>query len=188
MVKHLTRSALITFSRSTASGHVRRHLRTCCDCAQEAALYESFQVAGEPWLSSAPSSWTSKAMAINGLTDRYGLVKRLTAKLSFDSWAQNLVLGVRGQVADERRVRFDHESVSADIRAEKRTDGWRFIGRLGVAREKLAETALVVDGIAIYPEPSGFVDWAAAEPPKTMHIALPGYIVDIPELLWVYHK
>lgn len=188
MTEHLTRQALIAVAGQAPGSRRNRHLEECPDCTELVGWLAEFPVAGRPVLASAPANWIHKAIAIGSAERSPGLLTRLQAAVTFDSWAQRLVLGVRGEVQHERRIRFSTNIAAADIRAEQTADGWRFMARLTVAQQSLSGVTLVVDGQLKYPDSAGFVDWAALRPPQMMHIDTSTYAIDLPSVSWDYQK
>ena len=188
MTEHLSRQQLLAAGRRKTDGGSARHLQNCPECNELAGLLTAFDLAGRPLLASAPPNWISKAMAL-GVVDRApGVVERVVAALAFDSWSQNLVLGTRGTVKDERRLRFVHDDVSLDLRAEHTGNSWGMIARLTAANTKISDVAIEVDGERFYPDQSGFVDWSSPQPPAVVNMLMPTHIVTTESITWNYEK
>lgn len=164
MTKHPTRQQLIAMAQ-TGSGNFENHLASCKECRLLFELFCKFRVQGEPLLPDAPESWIRTAQRIGERESVAGKVRRWVADLTFDSWSANLALGVRGAAIDERRLRFDTDGICFDLRAEKHSGEWLFIGKIIEPDSDAGQFRLRVGRRLITADDAGYFTWSSKTPP-----------------------
>lgn len=161
------------------------HLAACEECREAVRLLQVFHVAGELPLDNAPEGWIKRAAAI---ADKPGIpekVKRLTARLVFDSWTLPQPAGVRGTYnADHRRLRFEAGGLDFNIRVERYKGGWACIAQVtGSAAEKTPLRLHVGRG-HLLPDSGGLYQWSAKSPPKKLTFSFDDSVIELSGLTW----
>ncbi len=182
--KHLSRKELIVFSKSVA-GALPEHLSVCKDCSGLLELFTRFQVAGERQLENVPAGWIEKAVAIAKPKRVKEAIQQLVAYLAFDSWTQPIPIGVRsmGQLAN-RRVRYNVNEYSIDIRMEKQQTEYAFIATVSKKDERDPSFTLVSAGRSVVADEDGYYQWVSSRPPKRISFHSSDIIIHLPVTLW----
>lgn len=184
MGKHMNRKELIEAARKPImpdSGH----LAECPECQSVVQLLKTYPVYGNRPLDDVPKAWIDKAVSIMRRVDLPHLINIVKAKLVFDSWAMPEPVGVRGvnSICD-RRLRFESEDVTFDLRAEKREKTWMFTAR--ASGEKIVDYNFVL-GVGrrkFQADKSGIFEWQAGRPPKAIILHSDKTSIMLPELSW----
>jgi hypothetical protein len=159
------------------------HLAKCESCRQMLELLRRYSFIGQLSLNNAPEGWIRKAIAINV---KPGLIEKAKGKLIglvFDSWLAPEPIGVRGAFAMEhRRLRFGEGNLAFDFRAERFSDGWRFIA--SASGIKYHGGHLKVDKKNYFPDNSGIYQWSSLKPPRKIALIADEEIFELPELKW----
>jgi hypothetical protein len=180
--KHIDRNRLIELISEDAI-ESEPHLTECEECRLAVELLRQFCVAGAVPLPDAPGGWVAKAQAIAASEPLSAKISRLVARIVFDSWASASPVGVRGmETTSDRRIRFETEELSLDLRAEQGTDEWSFIAQLRPAT--VGSTTLTADGTEIKPNEYGLFEWTTRKPTRHITVLLDDEEIKIPELTW----
>jgi hypothetical protein len=184
MGKHMNRKELIDAAKKQTlpkSGH----LAECQECRNAVKLLEAFPVFGALPLNDVPKAWIDRAVSIikeSGISDKIRIIK---AKLVFDSWTKPQIVGVRGgnSICD-RRLRFESDTISFDLRAEKREKIWTFMAR--ASKKDIIEDTLIlaVGRQRFQADKSGIFEWQASRPPKNITLHTKTISIGLPELSW----
>ena len=130
MERHLKRQELIQAARHGGADFAD-HLDRCTDCADAVALLQRYSVAGRIRLPDAPVGWIENAVRLAHETSVLGRATSLVARLVFDSWLMPQPVGVRGEgLSNDRRVRFENDLVTFDLRAERERKNWSFVAHI----------------------------------------------------------
>lgn len=184
MGKHMNRKELIEAAKKRSlpkSGH----LAECSECRDAVQLFKSFPVIGNPPLKDVPKAWMNKAVSIMKDTGLPNKIKQIKAKLVFDSWTSPELVGVRGSNSIcDRRLRFESDAISFDLRAEKREKIWMFTAR--ASGKEIAEDtfSLSIGKRKLQPDNSGIFEWQAGRPPKNIGLHADDFSIELPELSW----
>jgi hypothetical protein len=182
--EHPTRQALLD-AVSSKNPQVLEHMKNCEDCRALFELLEAYQVAGELPLPDAPLSWVQKAEKLADMRTIRSEVTRLTAALSFDSWALATAAGVRSAgTTSERRLRFQAEALSFDLRIEQNGRQWNCVGRLTGDRIDTSLFCVESNKLNIEPNEDGFYQWLSTVPPRKLRLSSPETVIDLPEIVW----
>lgn len=151
-----------------------------------AELLREFGFAGANRLIDAPETVIRKAEAIFETARQSFRIRALLAKLVFDSWAMPLPAGVRGSAtADERRLRFEAEPYTFDVRVEKQAGTYHFTAEVYGPEGSIKETAIVADSKKIHAGSEGLFEWSSARPPRKLALVVgDGEPVVLPEVSW----
>ncbi len=148
-------------------------------------MLRAFDMAGEIPLQDAPNGWIKRAAAI---ADKPGLsekIRRLTARLVFDSWTLPQPAGVRGTYnADHRRLRFEAAGLNFDIRAERHKHGWECVAQVSGSTAEKTPLRLHVGRKHILPDSGGLYQWSVKTPPKKLTFSYDDTIIDLSGLTW----
>lgn len=161
------------------------HLDSCEECREAVRWLRAFDVAGQIPLQDAPEGWIKRAAAIAdkpGLADK---IRRLTARLVFDSWTLPQPAGVRGTYnADHRRLRFEAEGFSVDIRAERRHSGWECVAQVSGSLADEIPFHLLVGKKRLFPDDAGLYQWSVKTPPKKLSFGHKDTVIELSGLTW----
>jgi hypothetical protein len=159
------------------------HLAKCESCRQMLELLRRYSFIGQLPLNDAPAGWIRKAIAI---AEKPGLIEKAKGKLIglvFDSWLAPEPIGVRGgSTIEHRRLRFVEGELTFDFRAERFSDGWRFIA--SASGIKHPSSHLRVDRREYFPDNSGIYQWSSVKPPRKIALIAEEEIFELPELKW----
>lgn len=110
-------------------------------------------------------------------------IRKMLATLAFDSWAQPMPVGVRGGATmEQRRMRFESESVMIDLRAERQKSEWTFVAQVsGVHRDDVLFTA---DKQTLTLDEFGICQWSNDKPPKRLAVVTETLTIELPGLTW----
>ena len=188
MGKHLNRKELIEAAKKRKipkSGH----LAECQECRNAVQLLGTFPVFGALPLNDVPKAWIDKAVSIMKNSEISYNIKNIKAKLVFDSWTTPQVIGVRGGNSTcDRRLRFKAETISFDLRAEKREKIWMFTARAS-GDDITGDTLIMTIGKQKFQaDKSGIFEWQASRPPKKITLQTDDCTIGLPELLWKKQK
>ncbi len=180
--KHVSRAALVALANDK-DAHRSKHIRECPDCRCELEMLTEFKVASRVRLSEPPTSWINKAAMIMPEKAIDRIARRLTAKLTFDSWLMPEPIGVRGIGTTERRqMRFETDGRVIDLRAEHDRRGWNIVAQLSGKTGAYGELR---HGTAVcYPDDDRIYQWEAKRPPSKLSIRVDDDIIEIPDLKW----
>lgn len=181
---HPTRKELIAASRSSGTT-VEKHLPKCNWCDLYFELIKRYSFTGEVPLTSAPQSWIDKAVSIAVKTEKIQSLKSLVARIAFDSWAMPMPEGVRGEtMIQERRLRFEVNDKSFDVRAEYRRNHWDFTARITDPQGQPIKGKLLAGKKELMADENGFYQWSSKKPPKGLELLIERDRIEIPELSW----
>ncbi len=166
MNRHPDRQTLLAAAKSD-SHKFDQHLSTCESCRELFEFFKAYQVAGNPVLAGAPDEWIRKAVEVAGAHGALQGIRTLLARLSFDSWATPVSVGVRGgEARQERRLRFQVDDLLLDIRAEKQKQGWDFVAQLSSQTVEQKNFHLLVSRQELRVNSEGFYQWSSKRPPR----------------------
>ena len=151
-------------------------------------MLTKYLVAGKLALQEPPSGWVERAIALDlqpvGLRAQ---LRRVIASLTFDSWSLPAPVGVRGLAPlTQRRIRLEADSVSLEIRAEKRARHWSFVAQ--ATGLPASQCMLRVSNKEMNADPHGFFQWTSAIPPRSLILTAGDQVIEIPELSWKMPK
>ncbi len=184
MARHLSRQELIEAARrrSFVPGD---HVKSCRQCWEAIDLLKAFHVCGRLPLPDAPLLWVERAASLAGKSGVLERVRTLVATLTFDSWSVPQPVGVRGHsTLSDRRLRFQADDMTFDLRAERRTSGWAFVAQTAVEGSTKVDASLRLGARRLGADPSGLFQWSSKRPPAGMTIFYGDTSVIIPELTW----
>lgn len=182
--KHLSRKELIRLSNSLKVA-LPEHLSVCKDCSGLLELLTLFHVVGERHLEIAPTGWVEKAVAIAKPKRVKEAIRQLAAYLSFDSWTQPNLAGVRstGEL-ENRRIRYNVNEYSIDIRMEKQQTEYAFIATVSNKDERDPSFTLVSAGRSVVADEDGYYQWVSSRPPKRISFHSSNIIIHLPVTIW----
>jgi hypothetical protein len=184
MFEHPDRAELIKEARS-GSKKFREHIKSCPECQLAFELLRVYDVAGSSPLPDPPVALTERAAAIMKPHKASQKVRAMVARLVFDSWAMPQPLGVRGGSSlDERRMRFEAEGISLDLRAERSQQEWAFVAEIIDSTGTETIPTLEVDSKRLPTAGESPVQWTAAKPPSKISIRSADLVIHTPELKW----
>lgn len=188
MDKHLSRKELIALARKPQV-EPNQHLETCDECRAELELLRAFQVAGRPKLQEAPRGWVERAAALALRKSPLAQLKKAMAALVFDSWAAPQPIGVRGAASTaERRLRFETEQLTFDLRAEQLVDEWVFVAQVSTESKSLTGYSLSAQKQIVTADKTGLFQWTSKRPPKKIILRSEDTEVEVPELSWTKNR
>lgn len=161
------------------------HLAVCEECREAVHLLQVFDSTGRLPLTDAPEAWVKRAITIAGEAGLTGKIKRLTARLVFDSWTLPQPSGVRGiYAADHRRLRFEANGLSVDIRAERQKRGWECVAH--VSGKIAAKTPLLLHlgKKQLPPDSGGLYQWSVKTPPTKLTFSFDDTVIELSGLTW----
>ncbi len=181
---HPSRSELIQAARQS-SPVFEKHMAACNWCQLYLELLTRFQMAGQLPFVSAPEAWVNRAVSIAAKSGLMGDIKRLVARITFDSWAMPVPEGARGEaLIQERRIRFEANDKLFDLRAEHRKNHWDFTAKV-TDRGGLAVDCTVIAGKKeLSADKNGFYQWTSIKPPRDFKIVTETDEIVVPELMW----
>lgn len=181
---HPDRTELLKASQSPTPS-VTEHLKRCSACRELFDLLAEYPVAGELLLAPAPSGWIERAASLMAPGSIGATVRKLLARVSFDSWAVPSAVGVRSLGGGmERRLRFKAESLVFDLRAEKGTEGWNFVAQVRSEGTPAPVAELRAGRTVIPTNPNGLYHWSSKHPPAKLSLYVNGTQIELPEVPW----
>jgi hypothetical protein len=184
MVRHLPRNELIALARKQP-GSANEHLSECDECREAVELLRKFNLAGHSRLQDAPSGWINRAAALAQKQPALEKIRKAVAALVFDSWATPQPVGVRGQATvGERRLRFEADRYTFDLRAEQLPGEWAFVAQVTSESLPPSNFTLSVEKKELTADTGGFFQWTAGRPPKKILLRSDDTEIEIPELSW----
>ena len=181
--KHLSRQQLLQAARGEDGSF--EHLKTCRSCRQATALLREYRVAGNQYLTDAPDFLINRVIAIAGGSPAAKGARKWLAEIIFDSWSMPHPIGVRGvESLDHRRLRFNADHITVDLRAERLKSEWDFTARVSGRGIKDTPPLLLAGTKSIAPDPNGFYVWKSKRPPKKLLLHIGGAVFELPELSW----
>ena len=186
MTSHTKRQDLIRASKGiSTSATTDRHIAQCEDCRDFFEIYKRFPVSGLLPLTDAPSGWITKAAQIMTAGRLATAIKRLAATLSFDSWSQPALVGVRsvGSVS-ERRIRFETDGVLFDLRVEQEKQGYLMTARLTRQDEPCPGFVVTHTAGVVGADVDGYYEWTSPRPPKKISLKSNDVEIVLPEIVW----
>jgi len=146
-------------------------------------LLVQFQVAGNLPLPDPPEAWVARAKNLALNSAPLASIRRVLAELVFDSWALPEPVGVRGGTAiEQRRVRFESDPITIDLRAEHQKAGWSFVAQITGIESGQAQ--LNADRQILTLDDHGICQWSYHKPPKKLTVVTETFSVELPELTW----
>ncbi len=184
MDRHLNRQELIEAAQKQTAAF-DSHLQTCDECRDAVSLLRAFQVVGRPLLPDAPASWVARAAALAENASIADRIKKVVLRLTFDSWQEPQLVGVRDQSAlSDRRIRFEIETIILDFRAERRSRQWTFVAQVSGEDTNVGDVILEAGRQKLRADPSGLFHWTSARPPEVVTIRSGDLTIVTPELSW----
>ncbi|MEW6051510.1 MAG: hypothetical protein AB1644_10670 [Candidatus Zixiibacteriota bacterium] len=184
IVKHPDRTELLK-AVADRTPTVLSHLKSCAACRELFELLGAYPVAGELALTSAPSAWIDRAVELARTSAPSEVVRRLLARLSFDSWSLPAAVGVRSLATEtERRLRFDTELLTFDLRAEKQSQGWDFIAQVAEKTSQASHIELRAGRTVIPVDGRGFFQWSSKRPTARLTLRVDDMLIELPEVTW----
>jgi hypothetical protein len=149
-------------------------------------LLQVFDLTGRLPLTDAPEAWVKRAIAITGEPGLTRKIKRLTARLVFDSWTLPQPAGVRGiYAADHRRLRFEADGLSVDIRAERQKRGWECVAQVSGKVAGKTPLLLHLGRKQLSPDASGLYQWSVKTPPTKLTFSFDDTVIELSGLTWI---
>lgn len=180
--RHLSRKELIELAQKQPE-RLPGHLTECVECREMVELFRIYAVANRPPLPDAPKAWVDKAVAIMKGAGVRSKLKRLSAVITFDSWAAPQPVGVRSEAASEhRRLRFTADDIVFDLRAERLQKSWVLVAQ--VKSKSDVAVVLEADKKVISPDKSGLYQWSGTKPPRRISLKSDAFDIRLPELVW----
>lgn len=184
MDKHLHREELIALARKLPSS-TNRHLSECAECREEVELLQEFNVVGQSRLPDAPAGWIERAVALAQKQPSLEKIRKAVATLVFDSWAAPQPIGVRGQASiGERRLRYEADRFTFDLRAERLPGEWAFVAKVTTESLPPGSFSLSVGKRELTADTAGFFQWTTGRPPRKIRLRYDDAEIEIPELSW----
>jgi hypothetical protein len=184
MDKHLSRRELIEAAK-TEELPKSGHLAKCRQCRDEVQLLREYDMANQKPLPNAPRAWIKKAIDIAAGMGAGEKIRRLLARVVFDSWQTPYPVGVRGEEAlSDRRIRFEAENISFDLRAEKYEKNWAFVAEVSGRDIAGSDLILEADSKKYIPGEGGLYQWTSRRAPKKILLHSRNSIIELPELKW----
>lgn len=180
--RHLTREELIALARRPRASHPD-HLRECDDCRLAFELLTVFDTSGRSPLPKPSESWIKRAAAIADADRVPSVLKRLKARLTYDSWLTPQPVGVRGTSSTAyRRIEFESQGRILDLRAERNKEGWVFVAQLSGASG--TNNILVCGRQTVWPDDNNLFQWTSVRPPRKISVRIDNELIDLPDLKW----
>lgn len=151
----------------------------------QAELFLRYQFANEPPLPDAPIGWRRRAAELSAKPSRVReAFHRLSASLTFDSWAA-VAGGIRDTaIMEERRLRFEANGFIVDIRAERTDKGWDFVAGVIQGVSDDAPVSLTVGKKTVKPGETGALQWSSTRLPTTITVRIGDAEIELPTLTW----
>lgn len=159
-----------------------KHLEQCPSCRLQLELYQLAQ-AGEVLLD-APAQVVQQARLI-GRPSRQPVLASLVARLTFDSWADLALAGVRGLGPEkERRLRFETDDIRFDIRIEKTAAKWVLAAQIKDLAHSECNYTIHSGSRRVSRRSDSFYIWSESRPPKSLRLVSPETTIVLPEIAW----
>lgn len=185
MNKHPERTELLkAVTKMTAP--IKSHLDTCAACRELYELFQTYRVAGQLHLPEPPDAWVAKAVNLMHSDAKLQSVKKLLARLTFDSWAALPASAVRSvAVQQERRMHFEVDAITFDLRAERSGKQWHFTAQITAAdNADTAEFTIEIGRKNVDVNEIGLYQWQSSTLPKQIVLKSASSIIELPALLW----
>lgn len=184
---HCSREELVRWARTGAIGEKKAesHLAECGECRLLWELFLTFAGAADTPLSSAPSGWIERALAIAARPSPRSVMEKVTARLVFDSWLSPALAGLRGaQGTEARRLRWEAGEWILDLRAEKSRSGWEMVAQVQREGEAVVGLAVGSGTREVFTDRAGMAVWNSKRPPRRISLHTDGGILQCGEIAW----
>ena len=112
-------------------------------------------------------------------------VAKLVARLSFDSWLSTSPVVLRGALGGtSRRLRWEVDSWSFDLRAETSEPGWNCTVQVLEAGEPLQGVEITSGSLKVITDRTGLATWSSARPPRSLLARDSSRTVKLGPLTW----
>jgi hypothetical protein len=130
-----------------------------------------------------------QAIALAGARSLAGRLRKLAATLQFDSWLSPSPAVLRGAAGGiSRRLGWEVESWSIDLRAEKVVSGWNFTALVEAGGEPAAGVVIKAGSTSLRTDHAGLATWTAAKPPKSLRVSDDVRSAQLGPLIWQLPK
>jgi hypothetical protein len=161
------------------------HLASCPDCSVLWETIRLFPQAQLARLDHAPSGWIERAMAIAPGKKAAGKLAKLVAMLQFDSWATPSLAVLRGASdLPSRRLSWEVESWSIDVRAEDTGSGWSCTAQVLEGGQPQSGVEIRSGAVKVRTDNAGLATWTSARPPRVLHASDDSRSVQLGPLSW----
>ena len=161
------------------------HLASCADCSTLWETIQLFPMAQIARLDHAPSGWIERAMAIAEGKRVARKLSKLVAMLRFDSWVTPSPVILRGRAeGTSRRLSWDMESWSIDIRAEDTETGWSCTAQVLDSGQPQSGVEIRSGAMKVRTDNAGLATWTSTRPPRVLHASDAARSVQLGPLSW----
>jgi hypothetical protein len=184
---HCSREELLRWAKAGAVGHKKaeQHLAECGECSLLWELFLTFAGAADVPLTSAPSGWIERALAIAGHSRPEGTLEKIAATLVFDSWLSPSFAGLRGaKDTDARRLRWEAGEWLLDLRAETGTAGWEMVAQVQRGGEAVAGVVVGSGAEKVHTDKAGLAVWSSRRPPRQISLHTEGGLLQCGAIAW----
>jgi len=172
-------------SRSRLPLLTEQHLAGCEECSTLWSLIQSFALAPSAPLVHAPSGWVEQAVSIAGAKAVSKKLAALVGKLRFDSWAVVAPATLRGSAGEpSRRLTWEAEDWSIDLRAENTSAGWNCTAQVLDAGKAKSGVEFRIGSLRIRTDDAGLATWSSARPPKKIEVSDQTRSLELGPLSW----
>lgn len=162
-----------------------RHLESCAECQVAVRMLGLFPVQGLSPLPDAPPILVERAAGLAETATFLDNIKTVMLSLTFDSWDEPQLVGVRDQsTVSDRRFRFEAESIRLDVRAERGASRWAFVAQVTGPHLRPSQVILVAGRQEVQADSSGLFHWTSTRPPDAVKIRFDELIIVTPRLSW----
>jgi hypothetical protein len=182
--KHPGRKAMIAAIK-TGRIAFEAHLKTCRQCREVFEVLSRFPVAGRDRIAQPTPGALDRYAAVPLIDHRSIQSRRVTGRVSFDSWANRPAAQIRDvTVGLIRRICLKAGKLSLEIVAERRQDNWEFVARVYDKKAVSSEYVLRVGAKNLLPRSQGFYHWSSKGTPRTLRLLSQDLQVDFERLSW----
>lgn len=183
MSKHPDRKVLILAARKGMT-NFQDHLESCEECSLLYNFWRALPSDEIPELPHVPQAWIERAAGLMSKSKKTSVLKRLKAKIVFDSWASLPAIEVRNAQTNVRRLGFDVGQRRLDIQASRRNSDWQFVARFEDEQEGIKALLKVSSDRSILADDDGYFIWNAKIPPRSLSIELNDELYEIKDIKW----
>ena len=173
MNDHCTREEILEGARAgkLRRNQARDHLQGCNECRAFWELACLFSGASGDPLAQAPTGWIEHAAALARTPGRAKRAAQAMGRLVFDSWAAPATAGLRGQSEhDTRRLAWESEDWSVELRAESVPEGWEVVAQVSRDGHPQRGIELTFGSERVHTDISGMAVWSGRRPPRTIGV------------------
>lgn len=187
MTKHCSREEILSGARKGAlkRKESRAHLQECDECRSFWELACLFAGADSNLLAHAPTGWIEHAAALGQTRGKTRKVLETIGRLVFDSWAAPAAVGLRGDTAHAtRRLAWELEEWSIELRAESATAGWEVVAQVSRDGQPQRGIELSFGSDKAHTDASGMAVWSGIRPPGNIIISSPDGDLHLEKVNW----